>query len=135
MMVMDCSAALRVVLGTPEGLSLMGQVPDEEAIAAPSLFAAEAANALWKYERAGVLDQATAIRKLHEALDLVDELADMGALLDEALAEAVRAGHPVYDLLYLVLARRNVGTLLTFDRRLAALCDQMGVRHLPELGR
>lgn len=133
MIVIDCSAALRVALGYEEGLSLIESVGKDEVIAAPTLIEAEAANALWKYARAGVLDREGALRRLRAALALVDELADMRPLLDEALAEAGRVNHPVYDLLYLVLARRNAATLLTFDKRLAALCDELGVRHAPSL--
>lgn len=132
MMVLDSSAALRIVLGTPEGLMLIDTMDAGELITAPAVFEAETANAIWKYLRAGVLETQTALEKLHEALALVDVMEDMRPLLDEALAEAERTGHPVYDLLYLVLARRSAATLVTFDRRLASLCDRLGVRRLPE---
>ena len=39
----------------------------------------------------------------------------------EALALATHLDHPVYDCLYLVLARREVATLLSADQKLLEL--------------
>jgi predicted nucleic acid-binding protein len=35
--------------------------------------------------------------------------------------------HSVYDMIYLVLARRNNATLLTMDQRLVASAEKAGV--------
>ena len=48
-------------------------------------------------------------------------------LVTEALAEAARRAHPVYDLLYGVLARRRGCDVLTLDKRLSALLQGMGI--------
>ena len=48
-------------------------------------------------------------------------------MLREALIEAIRLDHPVYDLLYLVLARREGATLFTLDQKLQNLCLDNGV--------
>ena len=53
--------------------------------------------------------------------------------LRKSFAEAARQGHPVYDLLYVTLARRNVATLFTADRKLAVLCERMGVNCVCEM--
>ena len=45
----------------------------------------------------------------------------------EATKEAMRLRHPVYDMLYFVLARRNAATLFTLDRKLQQLCLDNGV--------
>lgn len=45
----------------------------------------------------------------------------------EALAEAAARQHPVYDLLYIVLARRHGAHLLTLDARLSNLAADMGI--------
>ncbi|MDL1952047.1 type II toxin-antitoxin system VapC family toxin, partial [Acidobacteria bacterium ACD] len=58
---------------------------------------------------------------LHAALGVDHELAV------EALSEASRYGHPVYDLLYAVLARREGCKVLTFDRRLTSLLRELGI--------
>ena len=52
----------------------------------------------------------------------------MRATADRELATgAVRYRHPVYDLIYAVLARRTGCALLTMDSRLRTLLSQMGI--------
>ena len=70
------------------------------------------------------------IELFQNALDLIDGYADDESLLLEALHEAARNNHPVYDMLYLVLARRNAATLFTFDKKLRAICEANGVNCL-----
>ena len=43
----------------------------------------------------------------------------------EALALACRLNHPVYDCLYLALARREAATLISADRRLRTLAERV----------
>jgi predicted nucleic acid-binding protein len=57
----------------------------------------------------------------------VDRVEPDRHLQAEALALACHLGHPVYDCLYLSLARREAATLITTDRRL----QQLAVRVLP----
>jgi predicted nucleic acid-binding protein len=88
------------------------------------LFAAEVANALWKYVHAGQLDTETALARLRLVLAIPDELAPLTeASAVAALEEAARADHPVYDMLYIGLAEREGAALATADSRLAALAE------------
>ena len=48
-------------------------------------------------------------------------------LLDGAMAISRRFLHPIYDCLYLTLARREEALLATFDRRLATLATQLAI--------
>jgi predicted nucleic acid-binding protein len=50
-----------------------------------------------------------------------------GEIVTEAIAEACRQNHPVYDLLYAVLARRHGAAVLTQDTRLSGLLTRMGI--------
>ncbi len=60
-----------------------------------------------------------------DARDLVDQIEPDRHLQVEALAMACHLNHPVYDCLYLALARREAATLLTADRRLQSLAAQV----------
>ncbi|MCT4364708.1 MAG: type II toxin-antitoxin system VapC family toxin [Synechococcaceae cyanobacterium MAG-AL1] len=60
-----------------------------------------------------------------DARDLVDQIEPDRHLQVEALALACHLNHPVYDCLYLALARREAATLLTADRRLQSLAAQV----------
>ena len=122
MIVLDCSAALAMAQGTPEGKSLRAHLLPQEAIIAPSLFTVEAANASWKYVHAGLTTPERAKQLMQESVGLVDEFVPMEELMTEAFAQAVALNHSVYDMVYLVLARRNDATLMTCDRKLQDLC-------------
>lgn len=126
-LVLDASAAVHIVLGGGQAPALLRALDDAGTVTAPGLFVAEVANALWKYHRAGHFALDETLDRYQEAAGLVDELTPDRELIDEALAEAGRRGHPVYDLLYAVLARRLGGAVLTLDQRLAGLLAEMGI--------
>ena len=131
-LVLDASAAVRMVVD-PAAPSLAGTVKEADSVVAPWLFAAEVANAIWKYVRAGVIPAQQAALRVSAAQALCHGIVpDMttgtaGSLLHEALHEACRLNHPVYDLVYVVLARRTGATLASCDRRLADLASGLGV--------
>ncbi|MFZ2755382.1 MAG: type II toxin-antitoxin system VapC family toxin [Atopobiaceae bacterium] len=127
MIVMDCSAAINIVRATPEGRGLRGLMVIDERCLAPDLFRAEAANALTKYVRAGQMNHSEALGLFCKATALVNEFHPLSENDVEALSEACRLGHSVYDMFYFTLARRYGATLFTEDRRLIELCDREGV--------
>ncbi len=130
MIVLDVNAAVAMALGTEEGLALRELMLEGEGAVAPRLFLTEAANVAWQYARAGHLDESGALALFEKLAELPDGFTDDEALLVEAIHEAARCEHPVYDMLYLVLARRNAATLFTFDKRLQRLCESNGVNCL-----
>lgn len=126
-LVLDASAALRVVLDAGRHAALVDALEAAEAVYAPSLFVAESANALWKYIGAGQVSEEGAVRLHRDAVALVDCLIPDAELFPEALNVAARQQHPVYDALYVVAARRQGATLLTRDKRLAALARRLDI--------
>ena len=133
-LVLDASAAVRIVVG-PAPEEIVAGLESADEVIAPSLFAEEVSNALWKYVHAGVLTHSDAIARVRTALSLCDVLLpvdDDESFLKEAFNEACRLDHPVYDLLYLVTARRNAAVLATCDHRLATLASSQGVLVLTE---
>jgi predicted nucleic acid-binding protein len=127
MIVLDCDAAVALVLGNDDGKALAGLMNENELVICPQLFFAELINALSKYIRAGKLDIDVASSLLQKATSYVDEFVDMRENYNEALDEGVRNSHSTYDMFYLTLARRNGATLFTLNRRLIALCEKLGV--------
>jgi len=95
---------------------------------APSLWAAELANAVWGVTRAGVLEPAEALQRLHLAARLGIEDVDIQQLWAGALSRALAASHPVYDTLFVELAERESLPLATFDQRLLQLFPKVAKR-------
>jgi len=127
-LVLDASAALRLVLGMPEAGKLLDVLSESAVVIVPELFCAEVANGLWKYAAGGHLALDEALKRFDEAVALADSFVPDRTLAVEALAEAAQRQHPVYDLLYVVAARRHGARVLTLDERLAKLARTMGVR-------
>ena len=98
-----------------------------ERIIAPWVFCAELGNAHWKLARAGVIDAADIGSRIEQGLAFVDFFVDERKMLPEIVHEAVRFSHPVYDMIYVVLARHKAATLFTLDQKLMAICREAGV--------
>jgi predicted nucleic acid-binding protein len=129
--VLDASSALQVVLRLEDSRPLVDLLRTATTVAAPRLFAAEAANALWKYVRAGHLAESEAVKALRAALSLVAHPIDDVDMAVEALSTAARYHHPVYDAMYATLARRLGGVVATRDRRLRELLAALRIDAIP----
>lgn len=127
MIVLDCNAAVAMLEQTKMGRALRQLMLEGETAISPALFHSELANILWKQSRAGLLDAKEAARAFEAGIGLVDEFIPDETLIVEAMQEALHFGHPVYDMLYLVLARRNAATLFTLDRKLMRTCEKAHV--------
>ncbi|MFM7676242.1 MAG: type II toxin-antitoxin system VapC family toxin [Synechococcus sp.] len=123
--VLDASAAIRLVLGDPAAVPLAQPIRDAALVLAPELMLSEVANTLLKLQRAAQLSDLDPQQLLADARDLVDRVEPDRHLQAEALAMACRFNHPVYNCLYLALARREAATLISADRRLQQLAERV----------
>ena len=123
--VLDASAAVHLVMRTERSGEFIARLESSQPVLAPTLFHDEVANTLWKYTRAGVIDKNTALTRLEEALSLVDAFEPDANLATEALSLAILHNHPVYDLIYIVLAMRFGARLLSADGGLLQLAARI----------
>lgn len=124
-LVLDASAVVRIIEGSPQAAAFQQAVLEAELVLAPELMLTEASNALWRLQRAGQLQPEGLQQCLSRAAALVDHIEPDRHLQVEALALACHLDHPVYDCLYLALARREAAVLLTADQKLMALATQV----------
>lgn len=125
--VLDASAAVHIVRGLPAAIPLLDVLAETTLVMAPDLYLCEVANALWKYVAHESLSRDQAGQFLADARNLVDLRVAGDDLAEEALVAAVTYGHPVYDMLYAVLARRHGAPVVTRDRRLVAALEKMSI--------
>lgn len=123
--VLDASAVLRIIEGSPQAASFEQALFQASLVIAPGLMLTEVANALWRLQRAGQLPAQGLQALLANAADLVDHIEPDRHLQVEALALACYHDHPLYDCLYLALARREAAAVLTADQRLQALAAKV----------
>ena len=123
--VLDASPAANIILRTALAAGLIEKLKHSHLVIAPALFHGEIANTLWKYARIGELEKEMALTRYAEAVGLVDIFEADEQLAAEALATAIRYQHSVYDMLYVILARRHGCGVLTVDKKLIALIRQL----------
>jgi predicted nucleic acid-binding protein len=123
--VLDASAAVRLILADPAATDLAERVGGAALVLAPELMLTKLDNTLWKLQRADRLNDLDPQELLAEARELVDRLEPDRHLQAETLALACHLNHPVYDCLYLALARREAASLISSDRRLNALAERV----------
>jgi predicted nucleic acid-binding protein len=125
--VLDASAGIEIVLGREGANRFETQVRTANKVITTDLYKAETANVIWKYVKADLLKKENAIRSLELCLNLIDDFIDISENIEEAINESIRLNHPVYDLLYFTLARRNGAMLLTPDKKLIRLAEENGI--------
>lgn len=126
--VLDASAAVGSLFASTRTARIAELLGEADTVLTPDLFVSEVTNALWRYVRAGALEQETASTLADTAIGLVDEYVAVNTLHREALAFSIKTHHPVYDSIYLVLARRNDALLLTGDKKLRKLAEEHRIR-------
>lgn len=94
---------------------------------APALLRVEVANALLKYVRAGLSSEAVPLEAVRSLDSIVHEWVEDVALLPAATALAIENRHRIYDCLYLALALQRHELLVTADRRLAAMAQELSL--------
>lgn len=113
--VVDASIALKWVLqetGSEAAEKLL-----ENDLAAPSLWLLEAGNALWRRTVRKELTPAEAAERLATLTKAPVASVPLEQDLPEAMRLALQLSHPVYDCLYLALAKRLGTYVVTADTR------------------
>ena len=117
-MVVDASVAVKWVVpeaGSDEAAALIGKE-----LCAPSLWLAEAANALRKKRLRGEITDEQARLRAQDLVDAPLEPIELPILLPAAMRMSAELGHSIYDCFYLAAALLRDTTLVTADHRFAA---------------
>ena len=117
--IVDASVALKWVCDE-EGSDRAATLLDGRPLASPSLWLVEAANALWSRAQRGELSVAEAEERIIELAGAPVEAIDAQEITPSAFNLACALKHPVYDCLYLEVAIRTSGRVITADRRFYA---------------
>jgi predicted nucleic acid-binding protein len=120
-LVLDTSAAANIVFKAEHSGRLMTLLEQADRVIAPALMHSEMGNALWKAVRFAALDTAVALSHYEHAIALVDEFIIDETLMRQAIRNAVRYAHPVYDMVFIAAAQQHGCRLLSVDKKLVAL--------------
>lgn len=125
-LIVDASVAVRWFVPAWYWPSAQEAVQDE-VLLAPDVILAEAGNAFWKAARAGLIARRDAEAALKRLPPLFDHLESLATLHLDAARLSFDLNHPIYDCLYIALAERESGALLTADRKMAQAARKLGI--------
>ncbi|MFP5450796.1 MAG: type II toxin-antitoxin system VapC family toxin [Thermoleophilia bacterium] len=129
MIVVDASAVVEAVIGTPAGDVMSGRMAMGDAVGAPAHMPAEVVQVLRRLERARVLGPERALEAVSDLGALRVSLYSSNSLLDRIWT--LRHAMSAYDAAYVALAEALEATLITRDRRLAAAAIGICAVELP----
>ena len=127
MAVFDASALVGLIVELPWSERARHAIQEDPERISPSIVGAEIGNALWLNVRANNLSAENAEAALKRTISLLVLVSDE-ELVGSALVIAIEQNHPIYDCLYLALARREDAPLFTADRKLASLASRIGIK-------
>jgi predicted nucleic acid-binding protein len=113
--ILDASAAIEILLEREKGNAFRSVIESSESVITSSFYKIEVANALRKYYKGNYINKEKCFTLYKLAQDIIDEYVPLSENSTEALQEALRLNYSVYDMLYLILAKKNNGILLTCD--------------------
>lgn len=125
--VLDASAALEIAFQGPKAEHYKQLLMEADSVLAPELYQAEITNCVWKYLKAGYVDEENAKITVAMLFKLIDSYANAVEDSMEVLHEAARLNISAYDMFYFVLARHNAATLITCDQKLKNLAIDNGI--------
>ena len=128
--VLDASAAAEIVLNRASSDTLSNVLKQADWVIAPQLFIAEVTNVFWKYLAFGGISQTHCSELLEQSIALPDDYIEHDELYREAFSLSCQLKHSSYDALYLVVARRNNAKLLSMDKKLIRLAQQIEISTL-----
>lgn len=128
--VLDASAAVGVVLNKQNTEKIEKKLEEADYIIAPDIFVPEVVNAFWKYHQYEDLPLDKCEYFIDCAVNLVDDIIDSGTLYKEAFVLSCQVGHPIYDVLYLISARRHNSVLLSMDEKLKKIAKKQSIKIL-----
>lgn len=116
-LVVDASVAIKWFVGEADSDVADRLLEEKVELHAPVLLMSEFANGLWKNWRKNHIDREHAAAALKDLNRTIQHWHSTEPLLGQALELSLHLDHPVYDLLYLALAKRNAVQCVTADQR------------------
>lgn len=126
--ILDTNAAVSFVMKQPHAESIADAVEQADLLIVPMLFVSEAANVFWKLHAFNAMPVEECECLLEQTISLPDEFTDDRELFREAFLLSRLHQKPIYDMMYLALAQRNDGLLITADKVLRRIANKQSVR-------
>jgi predicted nucleic acid-binding protein len=127
--VLDVSAAIQIVLQKEKKDYFESYYRKASWVIAPELYISEITNVLWKYFKKNILTHEECLQYIDDGLELIDDFFTVKDMWKEVLGESIKNDHSAYDMFYAVLARRNDSTLVSNDKELLKISEEMKIEN------
>lgn len=124
--VLDASVAVKLVSQEHDSDIAVDRVASASAIIAPDWIMIEVLHALWKKDHASPDALETANAAVAALMQMIDRIVPARELVSDALTMSHSLPHPIYDCLYLALARIENAVVLTADAKFALVAEKAG---------
>jgi predicted nucleic acid-binding protein len=135
-LVIDSCVCVKWVIHEQDSEKAIDLLGSDIDLIAPDMVLMEAANALWKNVRRGLLTAERAQARLADLPGFFNRLLPSSDFVAEALALGLAMDLPIYDCAYVVASRRSGAKLVTADTKLVAklanTADGPNVIHLTD---
>jgi predicted nucleic acid-binding protein len=126
--VIDVSGVMEILLHREKADKFNKTLKNAVSVITPDLYVSELANTLWKYHKSKTLCKEQCLLYMQQGLKMINNFVNAKEIWEEAFSEGITNNHSVYDMFYMVAARRHSGTLITNDSTLAAICRKNHVQ-------
>ena len=120
-LVVDASIAVKWLVQEEDSVNANSLMDQQHEMLAPGFMALEVGNTLLQKVRRGAFSQNQAFRLSQRIFALPVEWIDTTSLTPEAIRLALELNHPVYDCIYLALARQADALVVTADSQFAGV--------------
>ena len=118
----DVSGVVEILLHKDKANLYSKTLQDATLVVTPDLFVSELTNTIWKYKTANLITDEKCIKYILAGISSISQFIGSKEIWQEAFAEGVKNNHSIYDMFYMVTARRYGGILITNDSVLASIC-------------
>ena len=113
--VMDVSGTMEILMQKEKAEEFSRIIQESSFIMAPDLYISELSNSLWKYYTMKIYTKEICHEYIRDGIDFIDKFISSQEIWEEAFAEGIKNNHSIYDMLYMVTARRYDAVLITND--------------------
>ena len=115
--ILDASVAAAALFQEEYSPAARNILKSNDELLAPEFLHVEIANVIWKRYRRNEIEESDVLKFFVDVQSLPITLLATNVLLSPAIRLAIKSGRTVYDCLYLALAIRKKGILISADRR------------------
>ncbi|MBN1525828.1 MAG: type II toxin-antitoxin system VapC family toxin [Spirochaetales bacterium] len=126
-LVLDASGAIEIALEKDKAKLFLEIIHEADIVVSPDTFISEVTSAFWKYRRFAQFTDDICLKGIEFCINLIDDFTSSSDLWRETYHEGIRNQCSVYDMFYLVTARRNSGMLVTMDKTLNSIAKKSGI--------